>query len=111
MRTAPVFRTRSVTSSAGSTEVHQVLAILPMPVSFAIDTKGLISRPSTFPATRSDFSIPGVTYGTSTSTLSGPVIQPMTPVGEVTARVLRLNAAERVIERQVWQAFGQYRID
>jgi hypothetical protein len=43
--------------------------------------------------------------------LSGPVIQPMTPVGEVTARVLRLNESERVIERQLWQALGQYRRD
>lgn len=41
--------------------------------------------------------------------LSGPVIQPLTPVGEVTARVLRLNAAERVIERRALQALGQYR--
>ena len=43
--------------------------------------------------------------------LNGPVIQPMTPVGEVTARVLRLNTSERVIERQLWQALGQYRRD
>jgi hypothetical protein len=35
----------------------------------------------------------------------------MTPVGEVTARLLRLNASERVIERQLWQALGQYRRD
>jgi hypothetical protein len=43
--------------------------------------------------------------------LNGSVIQPMTPVGEVTARVLRLNTSERVIERQLWQALGQYRSD
>jgi hypothetical protein len=43
--------------------------------------------------------------------LDGPVIQPITPVGEVTARVLRLNASERIIERQLWQALGQYRRD
>ena len=41
--------------------------------------------------------------------LNGPVIQPMTPVREVTARLLRLNASERVIERQLWQVLGQYR--
>ena len=41
--------------------------------------------------------------------LNGPVIQPITTVGEVTARVLRLNASERVIERQLWQSLGQYR--
>jgi hypothetical protein len=41
--------------------------------------------------------------------LRGPVIQPLTAVGEVTARMLRLNAAERVIERQLLQALGQYR--
>jgi hypothetical protein len=30
-------------------------------------------------------------------------------VGEVTARMLRLNAAERVIERRLFQALGSYR--
>jgi hypothetical protein len=34
--------------------------------------------------------------------LNGPIIQPMTPVREVTARVLQLNASERVIERQLY---------
>jgi len=43
--------------------------------------------------------------------LNGPIIQPVTPEGEVTARVLRLNTSERVIERQLWQALGQYRKD
>jgi hypothetical protein len=41
--------------------------------------------------------------------LQGPVIQPLTAVGEVTARMLRLNAAERVIERRLMQMLGQYR--
>jgi HNH endonuclease len=41
--------------------------------------------------------------------LDGPVVEPLTPIGEVTARVLRLNAAERVIERRLLQALGQYR--
>ena len=41
--------------------------------------------------------------------LDGPVIQPLTSIGEVTARMLRLNAAERVIERRLLQAVGQYR--
>ena len=41
--------------------------------------------------------------------LDGPVIQPLTPVGEVTARMLRLNAAERVIERRLFGALGSYR--
>jgi hypothetical protein len=41
--------------------------------------------------------------------LQGPVIQPVTAVGEVTARLLRLNAAERVMERRLMQALGQYR--
>lgn len=40
--------------------------------------------------------------------LNGPVIQPLTPVGEVTARMLRLNTAERVIERRLLQSVGQY---
>ena len=38
--------------------------------------------------------------------LDGPIIQPLTPVGEVTARMLRLNVAERVIERRLFQALG-----
>lgn len=41
--------------------------------------------------------------------LNGPVIEPLTPVGEVTARMLRLNAAERVIERSLLQSLGEYR--
>ncbi len=43
--------------------------------------------------------------------LNGPVLQPLTSAGEVAAKVLRLNASERVIERQLWQALGQYRRD
>jgi HNH endonuclease len=41
--------------------------------------------------------------------LDGPIIQPLTPIGDVTARMLRLNAAERVIERRMFQALGSYR--
>jgi hypothetical protein len=41
--------------------------------------------------------------------LNGAVIQPLTLEGEVTARVLRLNAGERVIERTLLQSLGQYR--
>ena len=41
--------------------------------------------------------------------LDGSVIEPLTRVGEVTARMLRLNAAERVVERRLMQALGQYR--
>ena len=41
--------------------------------------------------------------------LDGPVIQPITAIGEVTAHLLRLNAAERVIERRLFQALGSYR--
>ena len=41
--------------------------------------------------------------------LEGPIIQPLTPIGEVTARMLRLNAAGRVIERRLFQALGSYR--
>jgi hypothetical protein len=40
--------------------------------------------------------------------LNGPVSQPLTLEGEVTARVLRLNAAERVIERRLLQSLEQY---
>ena len=40
--------------------------------------------------------------------VDGPTIQPLTPIGEVTARLLRLNAAERVIERRLLQHLGLY---
>lgn len=41
--------------------------------------------------------------------LDGAVIEPLTPIGEVTTRMLRLNRAERVIERRLMQALGSYR--
>ncbi len=40
--------------------------------------------------------------------LAGAVIEPLTAIGEATARLLRLNAAERVIERKVLQRLGRY---
>lgn len=40
--------------------------------------------------------------------LSRPVIEPRTPEGEVTARVLRLNDARRVMERRLLQQLGAY---
>jgi hypothetical protein len=40
--------------------------------------------------------------------ISGAVIQPLTDIGEVTARALKLNAPERVIERRLLQALGRY---
>ena len=40
--------------------------------------------------------------------LLGAVIQPLTAIGEATARLLRLNAAERVVERTVLQRLGRY---
>jgi len=40
--------------------------------------------------------------------LNGSVIEPRTSIGEVTARLLRLNAAERVTERRLLQSLGRY---
>jgi hypothetical protein len=40
--------------------------------------------------------------------LAGVVIEPLTATGEATARLLRMNAAERVIERQALQRLGRY---
>ena len=40
--------------------------------------------------------------------LDGEIIQPLTPVGEVTARLLRLNTAERTIERRLLQDLDLY---
>ena len=49
------------------------------------------------------FSDPSTTDGAITFRIDGSVIQPLTEIGEVTARLLRLNAAERVIERRLLQ--------
>jgi len=40
--------------------------------------------------------------------LTGAVIQPLPGTGEVTAKLLRLNTAERVVERNVLQRLGRY---
>ena len=40
--------------------------------------------------------------------LDGTVIQPFTPVGVVTVRVLRLNDAERQLERAALRSIGRY---
>jgi hypothetical protein len=40
--------------------------------------------------------------------LNSAVIQPLTPMGEATAKLLRLNTAERVIERNALQGLGRY---
>jgi 5-methylcytosine-specific restriction endonuclease McrA len=40
--------------------------------------------------------------------LDEAVIQPLDPMGEVTARLLRLNAAERVVRRRILQQLRRY---
>ncbi len=40
--------------------------------------------------------------------LSGAVIEPLDEIGEVTAKVLRLNAAERVVTRSLLQQLRHY---
>ncbi len=40
--------------------------------------------------------------------LTAAVVQPLTGTGEATARLLRLNAAERVVERNMLQRLGRY---
>ena len=40
--------------------------------------------------------------------IDGATIEPLTAVGEGTARLLRLNAAERVVERRILQDLGLY---
>ncbi|WP_306790444.1 hypothetical protein [Tolypothrix sp. FACHB-123] len=40
--------------------------------------------------------------------LNAAVIQPITDIGEVTARILDFNGDERIIERQALIASGQY---
>ena len=40
--------------------------------------------------------------------LEGAVIQPLSPIAEVTTRLLRLNTAERVVRRGILQQLGRY---
>jgi hypothetical protein len=40
--------------------------------------------------------------------LVGPTIEPLTPIGAVTARLLRLNTAARIVERQLLQSLARY---
>ena len=40
--------------------------------------------------------------------LEGSRIEPLTSVGEATARILKFNASERVLEREALIAIGQY---
>jgi len=40
--------------------------------------------------------------------LNGEVIEPLTDVGVATVRFLRLNAPERIAERQLLQSLGEY---
>jgi hypothetical protein len=80
-----------------------------MPVFCAIVTRERILPPWTVPAGRSGSSTPGAIAWDEHFQLQGPVIQPRTAIGEVTARMLRLNAAERVVERRLMQVLGLYR--
>ena len=40
--------------------------------------------------------------------LIGAAIEPLTPEGEVTARILRLNLDKRIVERRLLLALGRY---
>lgn len=40
--------------------------------------------------------------------VNGAVIQPLSTTGEITARLLRLNSAERVVRRGILQQLGRY---
>jgi HNH endonuclease len=40
--------------------------------------------------------------------LAGTLIKPLTPEGEVTARILRLNLDKRMVERRLLLALGRY---
>jgi hypothetical protein len=40
--------------------------------------------------------------------LRGAIIEPLTPEGEATARLLKLNLDKRVVERQMLMAAGRY---
>jgi hypothetical protein len=40
--------------------------------------------------------------------IAGPTLEPLTPIGAATARLLRLNTAARVVERQLLQSLARY---
>lgn len=40
--------------------------------------------------------------------IEGAIIRPLSAIGEVTARLLRLNTADRVVERSRFQQLGSY---
>jgi hypothetical protein len=40
--------------------------------------------------------------------LSGPLIEPISSIGRATARLLQLNAPERILERRLLQSLGRY---
>jgi hypothetical protein len=40
--------------------------------------------------------------------IAGAIIQPLTPAGEATARILKFNVPERILERRLLQAMGRY---
>jgi hypothetical protein len=40
--------------------------------------------------------------------LNGVMIAPLTPIGEVTARIFGFNSSDRVLERQTLMAVGRY---
>ncbi len=40
--------------------------------------------------------------------LEGPIIRPLTPVGEATAKILRFNIGDRLLERRLLIAIGRY---
>ena len=43
-------------------------------------------------------------------TLEGAIIKPRTTIGQVTERIFRLNAAERLMEREALRIIGRYPI-
>ena len=40
--------------------------------------------------------------------LNGPTIEPISPIGSATARLLQLNSPERISERRLLQSLGRY---
>ncbi len=40
--------------------------------------------------------------------ISGPVLEPLTAIGATTAQLLRLNVADRIVERKLLQSVNRY---
>jgi hypothetical protein len=95
-------------SSAESTAVHPNPGTSLIAASSAIGTRGPASLRGIGLGRLSVSSTPEQDSWNDRFRLNDAVIEPLTDIGEITARLLRFNAAERVVERRLLQSLGRY---